>query len=246
MPSTNLLMKTTRYTLVFLFLTALAYGQNSTLFQNINFRAQELKHNLNQAGDSLLLNSERKIHSVEIFNRDFEKSFEINSSSASIPLNEIPVGRYTTEVKLNNKLIIITLLRHKPILVTTEFEKSTIYESETFESANGLNIAEGKTKIEKPKKKVVTGYWIVSKIQNGNSSRIIRRAGDINVVAELIEQNKLDNQTRLGKFNELTIWEIYDKSGFMRLKRINPNYASIEESESFNIDPYFNTTRDLN
>jgi hypothetical protein len=239
-------MKTTRYTLVFLFLTAFMYGQNSTLFQNINYRAQELKHNLNETGDSLLLNSNRTIYSVEIFNNDFEKRFTVNSINATIPLNEIPVGRYTTEVKLNDKLIIITLLRNKPIRVTSEFTESTLYESETYESAKGLNVAEGKAKVEKPKKKVVVGYWILNKIQNGNSSRIIRRAGDKNVVKELIEQNKLDQQTRLGKFNELTIWEIYDKSGFMRLKRINPNYASVNDSESFNANPYFNTIRDIN
>ncbi len=222
------------------------YGQNSTLFQNINYRAQELKHNLNNSGDSLILNSNRTIYSVEIFNKDFEKRFTVNSINATIPLNEIPVGRYTTEVKLNDKLIIMTLLRNKPILVTSEFTETSLYESETYETAKGLNVAEGKAIVEKPKNKVVVGYWILSKIQNGNSSRIIRRAGDKNIVKELIEQNKLDQQTRLGKFNELTIWEIYDKSGFMRLKRINPDYASVTDSESFNANPYFNTIRDIN
>ena len=111
MPSTNLLMKTTNYTLVFLFLTAFMYGQNSTLIQNVNFRAKELKHGLNKSGDSLLLEGERIIHSVDIFNAHFEKNFAVNNSSASIPLEEIPVGRYTTEVKLDDKLIIITLLQ---------------------------------------------------------------------------------------------------------------------------------------
>lgn len=239
-------MKTTRHTLVLLFLTALMYGQNSTLFQNINVRANELKHHLNETGDSLLLNGKRKIHFVDIFNSDFEKRFIVNNKAASIPLKDIPVGRYTTEVKLNNKLIIITLIRNKPILVTSEFIDSSYYESETFESTKGFNIDAGKRieNIESQKRKV-TRYWIVNRIKNGNSSRIIRRIGDKNIVDKMIAQNKLDMKTRLGKFNVLTIWEVYDTSLFMKFKRLNPDYANADTSNSFNTSPYYNTLRDL-
>lgn len=236
-------MKTTRYTLVFLFLTAFTFGQNSALIKNINFRAQELNHTLNKQGDSLLLSAERTIHGVSIFNAEFDKQFEVNKNKVSIPLKDIPLGRYTTEVKLNNKLIILTLLRIEPILVTSNLKETSKVESETFESAQSLNIAAGKRE-EKTELKKVTGYWIVSKIKNGNSSRTIKRAGDLRVVEELIKQNKLDIQTRLGKFNQLTVWEVYDKKEFMKLKRLNPQYASVASSEAFNISPYYNTEND--
>ncbi|MCA0133294.1 hypothetical protein [Winogradskyella alexanderae] len=238
-------MKTTWLTLVFLALTVSTYGQKSTLIQNVNYRAQELHHTLNESGDSLKLAANRKIHSVTIFNSNFERQFSVNKNAISIPLQEIPVGRYTTEVKLNGKLIIITLLRDQPILTKRSYASSNVNQSESFESSEGLNRAAGKT-LDKPTNKNIVSYWIVSKIQNGNSSRLIRRAGDINVVKELIEQNKLDTQTRIGKFNELTVWEIYDKSEFMKLKRINPDYASVTHSSSFNVNPYYKTARDLN
>lgn len=72
-------------------------------------------------------------------------------------------------------------------------------------------------------------------IKNENSG------GFIKLVAYLcLKQNKLDNQTRLSKFNELIISEIFDNSGLRRLKRLDPHHANIEVSESFNIDPHFN------
>ena len=68
----NLLMMRKLYTIVFLLLTMLSYCQKSTLLQNVNIRAKELKHSLNKTGDSLILEAERTIYRVEIFNRDFE------------------------------------------------------------------------------------------------------------------------------------------------------------------------------
>ena len=52
---------------------------------------------------------------VEIFNTDFQKAYIVNSLDTKIPLTDIPVGRFVTEVKVNDKLIIITLLRHENI-----------------------------------------------------------------------------------------------------------------------------------
>lgn len=261
-------MKTTQFTLVFLFLTAFVYGQNSTLLKNINYRANELKHSLNKSGDTLLLKGERTIFSVSFFNKKFEKRISIRNKTASIPLKDIPLGRFTTEVKLSDKLIILTLLRHEPIEALAETKINTIKstatlnvtettknssttlssssQSESYESFDGLVDANGKNKEDEPKKApIVTGYWIVCKIQNGNSGRTINRIGDKKVVDKMIAQNKLDMKTRLGKFNALTIWEVYDTSKFMRFKRINPDYANATSAESFNTTPYYDTVRDI-
>ncbi|MCA0154311.1 hypothetical protein [Winogradskyella vincentii] len=260
-------MKKTTNTILLLLLTAFMYGQNSTLLKNINYRANELKHSLNKSGDTLLLEGERTIFSVSFFNNKFEKRISIRNNKASIPLKDIPLGRFTTEVKLSDKLIILTLLRHEPILASTKINTNTINDattakvlettkesnttlssnsgSKSYESFDGLAVANGKIiEVEPKKAPIVTGYWIICKIQNGNSGRTINRIGDKKVVDKMIAQNKLDMKTRLGKFNALTIWEVYDTSKFMRFKRINPEYANAESAESFNTIPYYDTERD--
>lgn len=102
------------YTLVFLLLTSVIYGQKSTLFQNVNIRAKELKHNLNDSGDSLIFKCERTIYEVVIFNDDFERVIKVRKPEIKIPIADIPVGRYIVEALLSDKLIVITLLRNEP------------------------------------------------------------------------------------------------------------------------------------
>lgn len=102
------------YTLVFVLLTSLVYGQKSTLFQNVNVRAKELKHNLNKTGDSLIFKCERTVYEVVIFNDDFERVIKVRDTEAKIPISDVPVGRYIVEALLSDKLIVITLIRNEP------------------------------------------------------------------------------------------------------------------------------------
>ncbi|MFK7832824.1 MAG: hypothetical protein AB8B52_06090 [Winogradskyella sp.] len=102
------------YTIVCLLLTTLVFGQKSTLFQNVNVRAKELKHNLNEAGDSLIFKCERTVYEVVIFNDDFERVIKVRDTDAAIPIADIPVGRYIVEALLSDKLIVMTLLRNEP------------------------------------------------------------------------------------------------------------------------------------
>lgn len=101
--------------LVFLLLTSSVYGQKSTLIQNVNVRAKELKHSLNKTGDSLILEGERTIYKVVIFNKDYEQSLTVKDSKIIIPLNNIPVGRFVIEAAMPDRLIVITLLRNEAI-----------------------------------------------------------------------------------------------------------------------------------
>jgi len=237
-------MRTT-ITIALLLLSVLSYAQKSTLIQNINVRAKELKHNLNKSGDSIILESKSHIDKVSIFNSGFEKKFIVEQNTAKIPLNNIPVGRFVTEVKLNNKLIIITLLRHE---VLTTIKKSITAKTTKSMSSESLlasqNEANGKMRvkkaeiIKKPNKKV-RFYWIVNKIYKGHSSRKIMKIGDREAVSKMIAQNKIDHKTKSGKYNELTIWEVYDTTKFMRFKRQNPNYANAKDADSFNVTPFF-------
>lgn len=101
--------------LVFMSLAMLAYGQKSTLIQNINYRAKELKHRLNKEGDSLILQSERTIYSVEIFNQHYEKLVQVGSNEVKIPLHGTPLGRLVVQAKMIDKRILMTLQRHDTI-----------------------------------------------------------------------------------------------------------------------------------
>ncbi|EDP72286.1 hypothetical protein FBALC1_14332 [Flavobacteriales bacterium ALC-1] len=102
-------------TAVFLLLTTLSYCQKSTLLQNVNIRAKELKHHLNKTEDSLILVGERTIYKVEIFNKDFERTIIVKDSKVKIPLKDIPVGRFVVEAVLPDRLVVITLLRNESL-----------------------------------------------------------------------------------------------------------------------------------
>ncbi|NRD21658.1 hypothetical protein HNV10_00290 [Winogradskyella litoriviva] len=103
------------FTLVILLLTTTIYGQKSTLYQNINSRAKELKHNLNKTGDTLIFSCERTIFEVVIYNDDFERVVRVRGKGAKIPIADIPVGRYLVETLLRDKLIVLTLVRNEEI-----------------------------------------------------------------------------------------------------------------------------------
>ncbi|WP_299117600.1 hypothetical protein [uncultured Winogradskyella sp.] len=99
-----------------LFLSTMVYGQKSTLIQNVNFRAKELKHYLNKAEDSLILEAKRTIYKVNLFNKDYDETIEVKDKKITIPLYDLDIGRYVIEVVLLDKRIIIVLFRNEPLL----------------------------------------------------------------------------------------------------------------------------------
>ena len=232
--------------ILFLLLTTFIYSQNATLLQNIDYRADELKHRLDTSGDTLILEGERNIEKVVFFNDDFEKSMVIDSKQTKIPLTNFPNGRFVTEVKVHNKLIIITLICHKPTHVISSDLASNHIESlnegqklQTHIEAEG-NLADN-NKLEEPEapKKTVRFYWIVNKIYKGHSSRKVMKIGDKDAVDKVIRQNEIDLKTKTGRHNELVIWEVYDTAKFMRFKRRNPDYANAKTAECFNTVPFY-------
>ncbi len=121
-----------------------SYGQKSTLLQNINFRAKELKHSLNESGDSLILSSDKIIYSIEIFNQNFEKRIEVGSKDVKIALNETPLGRLVVQANLIDKRIIMTLLRHEDIEEHSEKTSLTIPKRAVASAINALHLTENK------------------------------------------------------------------------------------------------------
>ena len=254
-------------------MTLLSYGQESSLLQNVNFRAKELKHNLNKTGDSLILNSDKTIEKVEIYNSNFEKKFPIFSNNARISIANIPSGRYVTEVKLPGKLILITLLLEdnlipKPHTIVskpkshsaekthdlfgstkkrrfTRKKVEKIIKSPQTKSTKSQNIVLAKN-LSQPNRrshKIVRFYWIVSDINKGQSSSKLMKMGEKQEVEKMIEQNMIDRKSKAGKNNKLTIWEVYDTSKFMRFIRLNPDYANAKDADSFNVKPIYKSSR---
>lgn len=242
-------MKKNLLAITCMFLTLFSYGQKSTLIQNINPRAKELKHSLNKTGDSIILESEYTIGKVVIFNDDFEKTFEVKHTKAKIALHTIPVGRFITEVRLNKKLIIITLLRFETLVDISkaiytmdkapkiENSKSVIHSEN---SGTTLSIVNSKGKSAKN----IRFYWVVNLINKGHSSRKVMRIADRETIAKIIKQNEIDLRTKSGRLNELTIWEVYDTTKFLRYKRQNPDYANDKKSDSFNTNPFYKSNKE--
>ena len=141
------------YLTAFMLVTVLSHGQKSSLLQNVNNRAKVLKHKLNKTGDSLILNSEKVIEKVEIYNSGFEKKFPIFNNNAKIPIANIPSGRYVTEVKLPGKLILITLLledniKPEPYKIVSKPKSNNLEKShDLFGGSNKKRIA--RKKVEK-------------------------------------------------------------------------------------------------
>ncbi|WP_426429377.1 hypothetical protein ACPX19_07415 [Winogradskyella sp. HB-48] len=235
-------------TILLLFLAPFVHGQRSTLLKNINYRASELYHSLNESGDTLILRGERTIDKVEIFNNSFQKAYIVNSLDTKIPLDDIPTGRFVTEVKVKDKLIIITLLRHDDLeeeqeITTVETnEQNNIFGQSSYENkSEGKSIPEYEIEEipSKPITKPVKFYWIVKHINKGHSSSKKMRIGDKEIVDQMITQHMIDLKSKAGKNNKLTIWEVYDTSEFMRFKRVHPDYATVKEADCFNTDPFY-------
>jgi hypothetical protein len=232
----------------FLLLTTVVNSQNSTLIQNINYRASELTHYLNTVGDSLILEGSRNISKVEIFNGNFNKTFTVENNKTVIPLGDIPVGRFVTEVELEEKLIIITLLRHNTIVTSaqplmglnTKIKIRSDLDIQHPANGNHITAETLNRELNKNTGKVVRFYWIVNTVNMGQSSRKIMKFGNLETVITLIRKHETDHKTKYGQLNDLTIWEIYDTTSFLRYKRMHPNYANTETSDCFNTRPFYN------
>jgi hypothetical protein len=226
-------------------LTLFCYGQKSTLLENVNYRAKELKQSLSKNGDSLILIAERKIYKVEIYNSSLEKLITVEDTEVKIPINDLPVGRYVVDATLINKHIIMTLLRDEHFeeiksniaidtLVTSTYIKPKVKQPFIDRHANLLS-----KRLTKSKPKTNTYYWVKYNINNGSTSRRIMRLENQDAVEKLIKKHQLEIKTLKGKHNKLTIWEVYDRTKFIKEQVSNPNYINSSTSGFFNVIPYY-------
>ncbi|MFK7832823.1 MAG: hypothetical protein AB8B52_06085 [Winogradskyella sp.] len=240
------------------------YSQNSTLIKNINARANELQHSLNKAGDSLVFKCERTIFEVVIFNSDFQRVVKLRDTKGSISIADIPVGKYVVEALLADKLIVMTLIRDKPLtlpepnlmitentipapVVDVKLPLPKAKSSESIVKKTDLAVAGKKrprellTRRLNPEKKykAVATYWIVYKVNSGTGSEKIQKIADQNDVNRMISKIEIDMKTKTGRFNELIVWKVYDSSKFLEHKRKHKDDYIEITSESFQLEPYF-------
>ena len=64
-------------------------------------------------------------------------------------------------------------------------------------------------------------------------------------VDKMIKKNKIERNSVSGKLNELTVWEVYNTTQFMKNQTINPNYIYSHKSDLFNSEPYYSDTVSL-
>jgi hypothetical protein len=65
-------------------------------------------------------------------------------------------------------------------------------------------------------------------------------------ISDMIEKNKLELQSDIGKDNTLLIYAIYDKNKFMKKQFRNPKYyRTVRKSKFFNVVPYYSSFNEV-
>ncbi len=88
----------------------------TTIRKNVNSLAVDLDHNLSNTQDSLLLENKFLFKKVRFLNKTTEKVFNFKPAvkSAKIPLDQLPVGKYTVMFYQADKIIVFQIDRLLP------------------------------------------------------------------------------------------------------------------------------------
>ncbi|WP_299519640.1 hypothetical protein [Winogradskyella sp.] len=238
-------------TLLIILTTSMVYSQNITLLKNFNPKVKALNHKLSINKDSLDLSCECKIMKVDIFNEDYDQTFEIKDFQTLISLRDIPEGEFVVEVYLEDKIVLMHIVKQKPFDVLTEDkkkvveaqgmmldEKMQVIKSTPNQSIEFL-LSGNKVERHPPKKKKF--YWVVKKSNTEIAANQSMKLVDLETVNELISINKKELSTEIGKNNKLIIYEVYNSSKFMRHQLKNPSYFKSSNSEVFNVKPIYDS-----
>ncbi|MBU2929212.1 hypothetical protein [Winogradskyella psychrotolerans] len=243
-------------TLLVLLLTTINYGQNITLLQNNNPKAKELIHGLNTTMDSLVLECNSKIEKVEIFNSDYDQTVVVEAHKTQIPLKHMPVGNFVVETKLAEKIIILDLIKHDDSYNVSHSQSEKIAEGKGMMLDEELNVIKSA-----PKKSIAflltrgntnnhsnknqKYFWTIAQINNDSGSSKTMRLVDQKSVELMILRHKMELNSDPGKFNTLTVWEVYNKSEFMDNQVSNPDFVYSLATDLFNPTPYYSTSDNI-
>jgi hypothetical protein len=261
------------HTTVFFLLTCILHGQRTALFPDLKPKTQLLTPILNEAGDSLTLKSSEIIKKVQIFNIDFDQTITVGAPQVTIPLDDIPLGKFAVETYLDGNLIAYTLLREeyldpnkahlkrrKKTSLFIDFSIDNMITTSRFYKSNQSEapISSNQTPKQKTKSNLASNsglnsdssdeksqtYWILYKTNNAYGAVTVKRFADQELVDTMISNINLDKRTKAGKYNELTVWEIYNISEFINYKLKTDDTLKVED-DSFNPQPYFKTENNL-
>lgn len=218
--------------LLLLLMATFCYGQNITFEKNISYAAQQLElvQKLNKTGDSLIIISKKEpISQVDILNDDYLETIDFNSNSATVGLKNLPSGEYVIQARIDNHWIVMHLEKEKNravVVSDTEVKK----EMEKIEKASS-----------EPLFKENTMYWVVYENNAQFASKKTMGLKQVHEIKDLISKMELELKTEYGKNNRLLVYEIYNKSKFIRKQFRNRDYYQRKRSKFFNVDPLYNS-----
>ena len=82
-------------------------------------------------------------------------------------------------------------------------------------------------------------YWVVYESNAQFSSRKTMGLKYVDEIQDLISKIELELNTEQSKNNKLFVYEIYDKSKFIRKQLRNKKYYKSKKSKMFNTEPIF-------
>ena len=232
--------------LILIFVSFLSYSQGITFQKNTNTAAQKfnLIQKLNKSGDSLILATDhKKIKQVDILNYEYLETFEINNSNAKIGLSHLSIGNYVVQARIGRHWIVMYLekrdLKAEGVKTTNANINSKVKEmvsknsvasvSSSTDVSNLLQLNENKM------------YWVVQETNSQFSSYKTMGLKFSSEIYNLIDQIELEMKSEVAKANTLRVYEVFDKSEFMRKQLKNKNYHKRKKSKLFNVNPIYNS-----
>ena len=225
--------------ILFIFLQSIffANSQNYTLYPNIN---PSIKLQQKIDNNQLILSDRSHINKVNFYNRTTTElvSYKNDSKSISIPLDKLESSYYSIMVH-NDKNNIIML--GVDVLNTLSSDDSLV----------AVEIKKEKTKTKKITKPEIKIYWAIREIKKHSGSTLSSYYYyNLDLMERAIKKNKSDLKSFSGKDNTLTIYEVYNKRDFTRVKnKLVQSYRSSKElvlskkeRNAFNIIPFYRSS----
>ncbi len=97
--------------LLLLNFTLNAQEQYALLEKNKNIQAKDLIHKLNKTGDTLILQSDKKINYLYAINKDYGRDFDVyvDTTHYKLPLNKLPKGKHVLVAVQSPKRIVFVV-----------------------------------------------------------------------------------------------------------------------------------------
>ncbi|WP_179352606.1 hypothetical protein [Winogradskyella vidalii] len=232
--------------LILMFVTLFSYGQGITFQKNTNTAAKKFNfiQKLNESGDSLILATDyKKIKQVDILNMDYLETIEINNSNAKIDLKHLSIGNYVVQAKIGRHWIVMYLEKRdlkaegiKSVAVNVESDVNKIVPKNAIDSVSLAKDKSNQLHFNEHKM-----YWVVYESNAQFSSQRTMSLKFPNEIYDLIDQIELEMKSKVAKDNILYVYEVFDKSEFMREQLKNKNYHKRKSSEYFNVEPVYSS-----